>query len=163
MSLFSIGHSNHSIEAFIALLKQRDIAALVDVRSQPYSRYNPQFRREALRESLALADIAYHFMGDRLGGKPVDKSLWLEDGRVDYEKVASSAGFKHGLEYLLALSEQQATAFLCAEADFKHCHRYWLITRTLLERDIAVQHITPTGALAQTDLADFFEAQPSLF
>ena len=142
--LFSIGHSNASIEKFLALLKQHEITLLADVRSQPYSRYNPHFGREALKQAVMTEDINYVFLGDRIGGKPVDASLLLPNGKVDYDKLAATELFQNGIGQLLELAETNKVSFMCAEADFRHCHRYWLITRTLVERGIEVRHILHT-------------------
>ncbi|MBL8191332.1 MAG: DUF488 domain-containing protein, partial [Acidobacteria bacterium] len=143
--LFSIGHSNASIEKFLTLLKQHEITLLADVRSQPYSRYNPHFGREALKQAVMAESINYVFLGDRIGGKPADASLLLPNGKVDYDKLAATEVFQNGIGQLLELAETNKVSFMCAEADFRHCHRYWLITRTLVERGIEVQHILHTG------------------
>jgi uncharacterized protein (DUF488 family) len=161
--LFSIGHSNASIEKFLALLKQREIGLLADVRSQPYSRYNPHFGREALKQAVMAEGINYAFLGDRIGGKPADKSLLLPNGKVDYEKLASASFFQEGIDQLLELAENHNVSFMCAEADYKHCHRYWLITRTLAGRGIEVQHILHTGEIVSSTAAEFESQQPSLF
>src|SRR5437016_5466759 len=98
IALYSIGHSNVTVEHLIALLSQHVIAMLCDVRSMPYSRYNPQFNRETLSDNLRPAGIAYRFMGDSLGGKSADGTLRTEDGALpDYAKIAASPLFNRGL------------------------------------------------------------------
>lgn len=161
--LFSIGHSNASIEKFLTLLKQHEITLLADVRSQPYSRYNPHFGREALKQAVMADGINYVFLGDRIGGKPADASLLLPNGKVNYDKLAATEVFQNGIGQLLELAETNKVSFMCAEADFRHCHRYWLITRTLVERGIEVQHILHTGEVVGSAAAEFQLAQPSLF
>lgn len=163
MTLYSIGHSNISIEAFLALLQHHQITVLVDTRSQPYSRYNPQFRREALQQAVMAQGFAYHFLGDRIGGKPAEAKFYLPNGKVDYDLLRAAPAFQAGIKQLLALAGQQRVAFMCAEADYKHCHRYWLITRTLVEQGVAVEHILPAGDTASSSARDFEPAQPSLF
>jgi uncharacterized protein (DUF488 family) len=163
MPLYSIGHSNVPIERFLELLQHHAITTLVDARSTPYSRYNPQFRRSELRDALLAQGIRYLFLGDKLGGKPPDNRFRRADGSVDYELVAASEFFQTGLQRLMELGATDNAAFMCAEADYKHCHRYWLITRALLQRGIAVQHILHSGALVVSSLLDFEPAQPSLF
>jgi uncharacterized protein (DUF488 family) len=166
MPLYSIGHSNVKIEAFLELLRRNGIGALVDARSRPYSRYNPHFSRDALKRSLQANGIKYFFLGDRIGGKPSDQSYYREDGRVDYGKLASAAFYFEGIERLVELGESERVCFMCAEADYKNCHRYWLITRTLLESGIEVKHILHSGEIIVSDrsqLADFESAQLSLF
>lgn len=161
--LFSIGHSNASIEKFLALLKQHEIGLLADVRSQPYSRYNPHFGREALKQAVMAKDIKYVFLGDRIGGKPANADLILPNGKVDYEKLSATEVFQSGIDQLLELAESHKVSFMCAEADYKHCHRYWLITRTLVQRGINVQHILHTGEIVRSTATEFKSAQPSLF
>lgn len=161
--LFSIGHSNASIEKFLALLKQHEIGLLADVRSQPYSRYNPHFSREALKQSVMTEGVKYAFLGDRIGGKPANAGLILPNGKVDYDKLSATEVFQSGINQLLELAASDKVGFMCAEADYRHCHRYWLITRTLVERGIEVQHILHTGEVVGSAAAEFQPAQPSLF
>ncbi|MCI0336737.1 MAG: DUF488 domain-containing protein [Acidobacteria bacterium] len=163
MTLYSIGHSNVSIDAFLELLRRHQIGVLVDARSQPFSRYNPHFSRESLRRAIEGNGIQYVFLGDRIGGKPKDNSYRLADGRVDYEKLASSALYLEGIELLVKLGESNNVCFMCAEADFKKCHRYWLITRTLVARDIVVKHILHSGELVNSNQSDFETGQLRLF
>ncbi len=163
MKLFSIGHSNADIDAFISLLRRFGISALVDTRSQPYSRYNQHFSREPLRQSLVEAQIDYIYMGKEIGGRPEDPALYFPNGKVDYEQVSQSSLYLSGIERLLALASDRRVAFMCAEADYKNCHRYWLITRTLLNRGIEVRHIMHSGDEVVSKASEFEPAQPSLF
>ncbi len=146
-ALYSIGHSNVAAERLIALLEQHSIRTLCDVRSAPYSRYNPQFNREALAETLRAAGIAYRFMGDTLGGKPTDSALRTEDGALpDYARIAASPDFQRGLNQLIDLGRRAPTAFMCGEADYHGCHRHRLIAPALIERGVLVWHIMPDGS-----------------
>lgn len=148
ITLYSIGHSNVPTARLIALLEQHAIATLCDVRSKPYSRYNPQFNREALADSMLSAGIAYRYFGDTLGGMPDAAELRSADGALaDYDRIAQSAGFRRGLEELIALGTRAPTAFMCGEADYHTCHRHKLITPALLERGVAVLHIMADGSL----------------
>jgi uncharacterized protein (DUF488 family) len=163
MNLFSIGHSNVEIDAFIDLLRRYDIAALVDTRSQPYSRYNQHFSREHLKHSLEDAGIEYSYLGKELGGRPEDPALYFQNGKVDYDLVAESSLYLEGIERLLELASDRRVAFMCAEADYKSCHRYRLITRTLTRRGIEVRHILHSGDAVVSEASEFEPAQPSLF
>ena len=163
MELFSIGHSNAEINAFINLLRRYEIAALVDTRSQPYSRYNQHFSREQLKHSLEEAGIEYFYLGKELGGRPEDQALYLQNGKVDYELVAQSSFYLAGIERLLALASGRRVVFMCAEADYRSCHRYRLITRTLTQRGIGVRHILHSGDSVVSEASEFEPAQPSLF
>ena len=144
--LYSIGHSNAAVERLITLLRQHGIGTLCDVRSAPYSRYNPQFNRESLAESLRAEAIAYRFMGDSLGGKPADGALRTEDGaRPDYARIAAAPGFQGALNQLIDLGRRRPTAFMCSEADYHGCHRHRLIAPALIERGVLIWHIRPDG------------------
>jgi uncharacterized protein (DUF488 family) len=153
VQLYSVGHSNVEVGRLIGLLRRHDIATLCDVRSAPYSRYNPQFNRETLAVSMREAGIAYHFMGDTLGGKPADSALRTEDGALpDYDKIASSAAFRGGLGQLIALGAAAPTAFMCSEADYHSCHRHRLIAPALIARGVTVWHILPDGRLERGEI-----------
>jgi uncharacterized protein (DUF488 family) len=152
-TLYSIGHSNVAVERLIALLEQYGIATLCDVRSAPYSRYNPQFNCETLAGSLRAAGIAYRYMGDALGGKPDDGALRTEDGALpDYVKIAASPGFLSGLGQLIALGARGPTVFMCSEADYHGCHRHKLIAPALIERGVTVWHILPDAGLERGEI-----------
>jgi uncharacterized protein (DUF488 family) len=163
MELFSVGHSNAEINAFLDLLRRYEISALVDTRSQPYSRYNQHFSREQLKHSLDEAGIEYVYLGKEIGGRPEDPAFYFQNGKVDYDLVAESLLYLAGIERLLALASDRRVAFMCAEADYKSCHRYWLITRTLAQRGIEVRHILHSGDAVVSEASEFEPAQPSLF
>ena len=130
--IFTIGHSNHPIERFIDLLQRHKITALADVRSTPFSRFNPQFNRERLTESLRAAGIAYVFLGEELGGK--------RDG-VSYAEIAAADSFRRGLDRLREGAARMRVAFMCAEREPLDCHRTLLVSRHLTAPDLAIRHI----------------------
>ncbi len=163
MVIYTIGHSNIEIGTFLGLLREHEIDLLADVRSQPHSRYSPHFNRESLQRALAQHDIAYLHLGTQLGGRPADREFYLANGKVNYPRLAESPAYLTGIERLLALAEDHRVAFMCSEADYQHCHRYWLITRTLVERGIVVQHILPTSETVASTAAEFVPKQPHLF
>ena len=153
ITLYSVGHSNVPAERLIDLLRRHTIATLCDVRSAPYSRYNPQFNREALADSLRAAGVAYRYMGDTLGGKPADVTLRTEDGALpDYAKIASSPSFLHGIDQIIALGAREPTAFMCGEADYRSCHRHRLVAPALIERGVVVWHIMHDGTLERGEI-----------
>jgi len=163
VTLFSIGHSNVELNAFIDLLRRYQIAAVVDTRSMPYSRYNQHFSRDPLQESLEEAGIDYVYLGKEIGGRPEDPALYFPSGKVDYKMVAQTPLYLAGMDRLLELASGRNVAFMCAEADYKSCHRYWLITRTLLDRGIEVRHILHSGEAVVSQASEFLEDQPTLF
>ena len=151
--IYTIGHSDHTIPAFVDLLCKFDVALLVDVRSQPYSRWMPQFNREDLAHDLQEAGIDYISMGDSLGGRPADPALYDPGAeRPDYGRMAQTPGYQNGIAQLLDLARAQHVVVMCSEGDYHQCHRHKLITQTLLERGIDVQHIQPDGTTAAGEI-----------
>ena len=147
--LWTIGHSNHPAERFVALLQQHGVETVVDVRSQPYSRFSPHFRQARLRELLSRTSISYVFLGDELGGRPKERELYDDTGNVLYDEVARTERFAAGLRRLLATAATDRVAVMCSEEDPARCHRRLLITRALLDHDAPpkVMHIRGDGRL----------------
>jgi uncharacterized protein (DUF488 family) len=152
ITVYTVGHSDHTIAAFLLLLQQHSIALVVDVRSQPYSQWVPQFNRENLARDLEGARIGYFFLGDSLGGRPKDRTLY-DPGQEhpSYERLASSPEYLAGIEQLLQLATKERVAILCSEGDHNKCHRGLLITPTLLARGARVLHIAPDGTLVDAE------------
>ncbi len=147
-TVYSIGHSDHTIEAFLALLRQHEIAIIVDVRSQPYSQWVPQFNRESLARDLEAAGIHYVFMGDTLGGRPAAREFYPSGvEHPDYEALAESPAYQAGIAELLRLASEARVAMMCAEGDHLKCHRHKLISQTLLQLGAQVLHVRPDGTL----------------
>ena len=148
--LYTIGHSNHATEAFIALLRRHSIELIVDVRSQPYSQWTHQFNREVLKQDLTDAGIGYRFMGDTLGGRP-DAPLMYDPGeeRPNYKRMAASPAHQQAIDELCAVAAGETVAVMCSEGDHTKCHRHLLITQTLLKRGCRVRHIQPDGSLVE--------------
>lgn len=146
--LFSIGHSNHPVERFVALLQQHSIEVLADVRSTPFSRFNPQFNRERLRETLRGAGIRYEFFGDELGARSKDPAHF-EGGKVSYAKLAASAPFKQGLARLLGEAKESRVAMMCAEREPLDCHRTLLVGREAEKAGARIVHILADGGLEE--------------
>ena len=146
--IYTIGHSNHPIEHFAGLLQQHGIQALADVRSNPYSRFNPQFNREKLQASLAATGgIRYVFLGEELGARTKDPSCYDEEGRVSYARLARTPVFRKGLERLQTGMQQHRIAIMCAERNPLECHRTILVSRELEKLSIPVVHILHDGTL----------------
>jgi len=144
--IFTIGHSTHRIERFVALLRKQGITALADVRSSPYSRFNPQFNREALKKTLHDSGISYVFLGEELGARTKDRCCYDND-RVNYRKLAATPLFKSGLDRLEVGALTYKIAMMCAEKEPLDCHRTILVARELESRGIPVAHILDDGSV----------------
>lgn len=145
--IYTVGHSNHTAEHFVSVLRQHGVATLADVRSCPYSIWAPQFRKDALSRSLGAAGIEYVFLGRELGGRPDGAESYAGDGKVDYARRAQAADFRAGIEQLVVIARGRPTAILCAEEDPSRCHRRLLIAPALRAKDITVEHIRGDGRL----------------
>lgn len=164
--LYTIGHSNHELPQFAVLLRQHGVTAVADVRSSPYSAYNPQFNRETLQTHLEAAGIDYVHLGAELGARRSEPECYDDDGRVCYSRVAQTAGFRAGLARLAALRREQRVALMCAEKDPLTCHRTILICRALREPSPGapgrargtgspeIRHIREDGSIETHDAAE---------
>ena len=144
--LFTVGHSNLSIEAFISLLQRHGITAVADVRSHPYSRYLPHFNKSELQAALENAGIEYRFLGQELGARPNEPSCYI-DGKALYEKIAATQLFEQGIKRLLKGAENYRVALMCAERDPITCHRAILVCPHLRSFDLNINHILTDGNL----------------
>jgi uncharacterized protein (DUF488 family) len=168
--IFTIGHSNHAIDRFIDLLRTYGIEVLVDVRSQPYSKYAVQFNSKTLKSTIKDTGIKYIFLGKELGGRPEELEFYDADGHVLYARVAESPIFREGIARLEKGIQEYRVAIMCSEENPTGCHRRLLISRVLRNRGILVQHIRGDGSmqteaeLTQGETANNQQAwQPSLF
>jgi uncharacterized protein (DUF488 family) len=141
--LYTIGHSNHSIEHFLALLRRHGVETVADVRSRPYSRFVPHFGKERLARFLEEQGLGYLFLGHELGGK-----LQRDDpahARLDYQARIGEPSFQRGIRTLLDAVAERRVALMCRERDPLDCHRLHLICRHLRPIDLDVRHILPNG------------------
>jgi uncharacterized protein (DUF488 family) len=146
-TIFTIGHSTRAIAEFVALLRQVAVDLLVDVRSIPRSRTNPQFNADALPEALVDAGIAYHHL-PALGGlrhrtagaMPSPNTLWRVAAFRNYADYAATDAFRTGLDELRALARDNRCAIMCSEAVWWRCHRR-IIADYLMAEGVPVAHI----------------------
>ena len=129
VQIFSIGHSNRDIDEFIRILKRYGIELLADIRSRPSSKRNPHFDREALEKTLQASGIEYVWIKD-LGG--------LRE--AGYEEYMKTPEFEAGLVGLISAASGKRTAFMCAELDWRSCHRSF-VSHALHSRGWEVVHI----------------------
>lgn len=163
--IYTIGYGNRSLEEFVATLQQYQIRFLVDVRTAPYSRYKPEYSKEALAAALQAQGIRYLFLGDQLGGRPADPACY-HDGKVDYEKVKLQPFYQAGVDRVQqAFRQQLHVVLMCSEGKPMQCHRSKLIGASLTSLAIPVVHIDEQGAAkSQEDVMhDLTGGQLSLF
>jgi len=144
--VFTIGHSSHTIEAFIDLLHLHAITGLADVRSSPYSRMCPQFNREQFKAVLEKHNIAYVFLGKELGARS-EQSECYKNGKVQFDILARQPLFLKGLDRVMNGMEKYRITLMCAEKDPISCHRTILVSRQLHNRGIVVKHIHYDGSI----------------
>jgi uncharacterized protein (DUF488 family) len=154
--IYTIGYGNRSINLFINLLNEHNITTLIDVRCKPYSRFNKAFSKNPLAYTLESLGIRYLYMGDTLGGKPQNKSLFIND-KINYEAINLLDSYQTSISEIIAVSENENICLMCCELNPEQCHRKTLIGETLLNKNIQVMHINKNGNLT----ADSF--LPKLF
>lgn len=145
--IFTIGYGARSIDALVAVLAANHIDYLIDVRTAPYSRFKPEFSKDALEHALQQHGIRYVFLGDALGGRPDDPACFV-DGKVDYEKVRQRPAFQTGISRLQsAYTQQRRVVLMCSEGKPEQCHRSKLIGEVLDGIGVPVMHIDENDAL----------------
>ena len=143
-TIYTVGHSTHNIESFVSLLKRHRIDAIADVRSVPYSRWQPQFNREDLSATLKTNGISYVFLGKELGARSNDPACY-EMGKVKYQILARTPLFRSGIERVKDGSQRNMIALMCAEKEPLDCHRTILIARELVKAGADIAHVLENG------------------
>ena len=153
MKLYTVGHSNQTVEEFLSLLQCHGVNCVVDVRSVPASKYAPQFNEENLKSFLKLHDIQYLAFGNEFGARRTD--CINNDGQVDFEVAVTTPLFQQGAKRLMkGLERGFRIALMCSEADPLECHRFSLVSRYFHNQGIEVLHI-----LKDADLASHIEVE----
>ncbi|MBF0245320.1 MAG: DUF488 domain-containing protein [Planctomycetes bacterium] len=145
MTIYTVGHSTHTIEYFFDILERNNISAIADVRSSPFSRYNSQFNAGILSNELKKRNIAYVFVGKELGARSEDPSCY-ESGKVRYDRLAKTSVFKTGIERVLSGAKKYRIALMCTEKEPLDCHRTLLISRALEQQGVSIIHILADGS-----------------
>ena len=155
--VYTIGHSNHSPNRFLDLLRCHQIQAVVDVRSVPFSRFAPHFNGPELQLLLEQRGIQYVFAGEVLGGRPSDPMYYktgaIPEGKadylsiVDYSTIAQQPWYQRGVQRLVDIAATRATAIMCSEENPLRCHRHHHLESSLRDRDANVVHIRRDGTL----------------
>jgi uncharacterized protein (DUF488 family) len=147
-TLFTIGHSTRTINAFILLLQKYNISYLIDVRSVPFSQYNPQYNKNELSTALRMFNIKYVFMGDELGGRPKEAYAYDEAGHAVYKEFKNILTYKLALKRLVDASNiKENVAIMCSELNPQDCHRSKAISEDLCELGVSSEHIDKSGNL----------------
>jgi len=156
-TFYTIGHSTHTIESFVSLLLMAGVNYLVDVRTVPKSRTNPQFNKDLMPETLGAYQIGYEHVAE-LGGlrgrqplAPSANTYWHNLSFRNYADYAMSPAFAAGLRHLRDMGHSHTTAIMCAEAVWWRCHRR-IIADYLLAAGENVRHIMPDGSQAEAML-----------
>lgn len=157
VTLYTIGHSNRSIEQLLAMLHGAGVRLLVDIRSQPTSTRYPQFESDTLRNELEAAGLQYHWAGRSLGGRRTPRTqsphiALLDDGLRGFADHMASDNFKKGVAQLINLAGRSSTAVLCAERLPETCHRQ-LLADYLLLQGVTVVHLIDPGVHREHQLS----------
>jgi hypothetical protein len=151
-TLWTVGHSTAGIESFLDLLRAQKIDAVADVRSAPYSARMPWFSESALAPNLKGSGIQYLWIGDQLGGRPIDPSHYDDEGHALYGLMSETSPFEIGIERIEGAASKFRLAIMCSEEDPKDCHRNTLIGTVLRRRQhVVLEHIRHGRPEPETD------------
>ena len=152
MEIYTIGHSNYTMERLIDMLEYYNINCVVDIRGTPYSKYNIQFDKEAIRYTLTNAGFVYIYMGKELAAKRIRKNSYNNEGYSNFEEVIKEEEFKRGVERLKNVCEKGYKIILLgAMQDPIRCHRSILVGRELVKNDFDVKHILDDYSIVTQD------------
>ena len=150
-TVYTIGHSNHSPDTFLELLSMAKIEVIVDVRSNPSSRWASFANKDNLEEILKSVQIHYMCLGDVLGGHPSDSDSYdPQTGKVDYKIMQAKEYYRRGIKRILGGLKKYRVCIMCAEEDPTSCHRNLLVAESLRQKGVLVFHIRGDGRI-QTD------------
>lgn len=143
MIIYTIGHSNYTIEKLIDMLNKFNIDCVVDIRGIPYSKYNIQFNKETIKYLLIKAGFKYLYMGEEFGAnRLLGKESYNNEGFADFDKVIKEELFKQGIERLkIGCNNGYKIVLLGAMQDPLRCHRSILLGRELIKNGFEVKHI----------------------
>ena len=152
MEIYTIGHSNYTMERLIDMLEHYNINCVVDIRGTPYSKYNIQFDKEAIRYTLTNAGFVHIYMGKELAAKRIRKNSYNNEGYSNFEEVIKEEEFKRGVERLKNGCEKGYKIILLgAMQDPIRCHRSILVGRELVKNDFDVKHILDDYSIVTQD------------
>lgn len=144
--IYTIGHSNHLFSPFNEILKDKGITMVVDIRTNPYSKYSPHFNKKHLKKALEETNIKYIYLGKEIGGKPKVKKFYHQD-KVLYHLLEKEESYQEGIAKLGNLAKDNVVVLMCSEENPYQCHRHLLITPTLLKKGYHISHIRKNGEI----------------
>jgi len=168
-SFLTLGHSNHTMETWLALVRRHMVEVVVDTRSSPYSKFVPQFDRELIQQGLEAIGVRYLFLGAELGGRPANSAYYDASGHVLYSRLRNDSRFQAAIARLETGFEKFKVALLCGEEDPAHCHRRLLVGRVLTDHGHTMLHIRGDGrvesdaTVALSSGKSLVDAQAELF
>ena len=152
MDIYTLGHSNYTIEKLIDMLKKYNINCVVDIRGTPYSKYNVQFDKEIIRYTLTKAGFIYIYMAKEFAAKRINKESYNEEGYSDFELLVNEKDFLDGIERLKnGCNKGYRIALLGAMQEPIRCHRSILVGRALIKYGFNVKHILDDSSIASQD------------
>lgn len=147
-TVYSIGYGTRSQEGFINTLRMVDVDTVIDIRSNPRSRYSPQFDADTIYEALKESGVDYYIAGDRLGERPEDPSLYDSTGRADWTAIRENGDYREGIASIEKLAgEGHIVAIVSNEGDPLYGHRFGTASRSLEEDGLTVKHILSNGEI----------------
>lgn len=160
-NIYSIGYGNRKFPDFLQLLTKYNINILVDIRSNPFSRYQPSYRKSILQSLVQGEGIKYVFMGNELGGKPKAQIYYTQSGKLDLHLITSTKFYRNAISELIGLTHLNAgVCIMCSEINPAQCHRKTMIGETLYREGIIINHINGNGKIEKHCNDQLF---PSLF
>ncbi len=152
MEIYTIGHSNYSVERLIDMLKTYNITCVIDIRGTPYSKYNIQYNKETIAKTLTEAGFTYIYMAKEFAAKRVNKISYKSEGYSDFEKVVQEEDFLTGIERVKkGLAMGYNIALLGAMQDPIRCHRSILVGRALRDDKFIIKHILDDYSIASQE------------
>lgn len=152
MDIFTIGHSNYNVEKLIDMLRYYNINCVVDIRGTPYSKYNIQYNKETIRDTLIKEGFVYIYMAKEFAAKRENKVSYNKEGYSDFEKVIDEEDFKNGINRLrIGCEKGYRIVLLGAMQDPIRCHRSILVGRELVKHGFTVKHILDDYSIAYQD------------
>lgn len=149
MDIYTIGHSNYSVDRLIEMLRFHNINCVVDIRGTPYSKYNVQFNKETIRQTLTNKGFIYIYMGKEFAVQREDRSSYTKEGYADFEKAVNDDDFLSGVERLkVGCSKGYRIVLMGAMQDPINCHRAILLGRALREKGFNIKHILHENTIA---------------